>query len=47
MKFTSLRTSDFRNLEIENVKTDSKSVILTGPDGWTMHHMEYLQLQVH
>ena len=33
MKFTSLRTSDFRNLEIENVKTDSKSVILTGPNG--------------
>ena len=33
MKFTSLRTSDFRNLEIESVKTDSKSIILTGPNG--------------
>lgn len=33
MKFTSLRASDFRNLEIENVKCDSKSVVLTGPNG--------------
>ena len=33
MKCTSLRTSDFRNLEIESVKTDSKSIILTGPNG--------------
>ena len=27
MKFTSLRASDFRNLKIENVDCDSKSVI--------------------
>ena len=33
MKFTSLRASDFRNLKIENVDCDSKSVILTGPNG--------------
>ena len=33
MKVTSLRASDFRNLKIENVDCDSKSVILTGPNG--------------
>ena len=33
MKFTSFRTSCFRNLEIENIDCDGKSVILTGPNG--------------